>query len=74
MPEQKISLTEALHAYTLGSAYAEFAETQKGSLTPGKLADVIILDRDIYKIDPGEIDKTRVRLTLLYRRGAYTAG
>jgi predicted amidohydrolase YtcJ len=73
LPEQKISLTEALRAYTLGSAYAEFAEPQKGSLIPGKLADVIILDRDLYKIDPGEIDQARVRLTLLNRRIAYQA-
>jgi predicted amidohydrolase YtcJ len=64
VPEQKITLDEAIYAYTMGSAYAEFAEKVKGSITPGKLADLVMLDRDIYKIDPLEIDKTKVLLTV----------
>jgi predicted amidohydrolase YtcJ len=73
MPEQKISLDEAIKAYTMGSAYAEFSERQKGSLTPGKLADVVILDRDIYAIDPAEIDQAKVILTILDGSVAYEA-
>ena len=56
MPEQKLTLDEAVRAYTLGSAYAEFADHAKGTITPGKLADVVMLDRDLYKTDPAEID------------------
>jgi predicted amidohydrolase YtcJ len=65
LPEQKITLDEALRAYTFGSAYAEFAEKAKGTLLPGKLADLVMLDRDIYKIDPAQIDQARVILTVL---------
>jgi predicted amidohydrolase YtcJ len=65
LPEQKISLDAAIRAYTLGSAYAEFAETSKGTLAPGKLADIVVLDKDIYKLDPSEIDHAQVVLTIL---------
>lgn len=65
VPEQKISLEEAVRAYTVGSAYAEFQEKAKGSLTPGKLADLVILDRDIFKIDPTELDKVKVAMTVV---------
>jgi predicted amidohydrolase YtcJ len=64
-PEQKISIDEAVRAFTVGSAYAEFAEKVKGTITPGKLADVVLLDRDIYAGDPAEIDKARVVLTVM---------
>jgi predicted amidohydrolase YtcJ len=65
LPEQKISLEETLRAYTFGSAYAEFAEGAKGTLAPGKLADLVMLDRDLYKIDPATIDQARVVLTIV---------
>jgi hypothetical protein len=65
VPEQKISVEETMHAYTVGSAYAEFAEQAKGSLAPGKLADLVILDRDIFNIPPTEIESARVRLTMV---------
>src|SRR5438874_4996009 len=55
IPEQKISLDEAVRAYTLGSAFAEFAEKVKGALTSGKLADLVMLDRDIYSGSASEI-------------------
>ena len=64
-PEQKLTLDEAIHAFTVGSAYAEFAEHLKGTITPGKLADIVMLDRDIYKINPSDIDKARVVLTVM---------
>jgi predicted amidohydrolase YtcJ len=63
-PEQKINIDEAVRAYTVGSAYAEFAEKAKGTITVGKLADIAMLDRDIYAGDPAEIDKARVALTI----------
>src|SRR6266478_2212372 len=55
IPEQKISVEEAVRAYTVGSAYAEFEDNVKGSVTPGKLADLVILSNDVFKIDPREI-------------------
>jgi predicted amidohydrolase YtcJ len=73
VPEQKITVEEAVRAYTNGSAYAEFTDHVKGSITPGKLADLVILTRDIFKIDPAEIEKTRVRLTVVDGRVVYEA-
>jgi len=65
VPEQKITVDETVRAYTVGSAYAEFQENVKGTLTPGKLADLVMLDRDIYAMNPTEIDKTRVVMTIV---------
>jgi len=73
VPEQKISLEEAIRAYTVGSAYAEFQEKVKGSLTPGKLADLVILDRDIFKIDPAELDQVKVTMTIVDGRVVWEA-
>ena len=65
VPEQKISLEEAVRAYTAGSAYAEFGEREKGTLEAGKLADVVVLSQDIFRIDPEEIPKTKVVYTVV---------
>jgi len=65
VPEQKISVEETVRAYTLGSAYAEFQENVKGSITVGKLADLVLLSRDIFKIDPEEIENVKVVMTML---------
>jgi predicted amidohydrolase YtcJ len=65
VPEQKITLAEAVRAYTVGSAYAEFQEHVKGTLTPGKLADLVLLDRDIFKMDPNQLDQVKVLLTVV---------
>jgi predicted amidohydrolase YtcJ len=73
VPEQKISVEEAVRAYTVGSAYAEFQEEVKGSITPGKLADLVILTRDIFKIDPKEIENVKVVATILDGRVVYEA-
>jgi predicted amidohydrolase YtcJ len=64
-PEQRLTVTEAVHGFTLGAAYASYDETRKGSLTPGKLADLIVLDRDIFSIDPMEIAETQVLATMI---------
>jgi predicted amidohydrolase YtcJ len=73
IPEQKITVEEAIRAYTVGSAYAEFAEQVKGTITPGKLADVVVLSRDIFKIDPKEIEKVKVTMTIVDGRVVYEA-
>ncbi|MCA1621120.1 MAG: amidohydrolase [Acidobacteria bacterium] len=65
VPEQKITVEEAVRAFTVGSAYAEFAEHSKGTIAPGKLADLVILSEDIFKIDPAAIEKVRVRMTVV---------
>jgi len=64
-PEQKLTLDEAIRAFTVGSAYAEFAENVKGTIAPGKLADLVMLDRDLYAVPPTEIDQARVLLTVM---------
>jgi len=65
IPEQKISVAEAVHAYTMGSAYAEFEEKIKGSIEKGKLADLVVLDTDIFHADAAQLKNTRVDLTML---------
>ncbi len=64
IPEQKISVAEAVRAYTMGSAYASFEEKIKGSIEPGKLADLVVLSGDIFSIDPVKIADTKVFLTI----------
>ena len=71
IPEQKISVEEAVRAYTVGSAYAEFQEAAKGTITPGKLADIVMLSGDIFTIDPPEIEKVKVVLTVMDGRIVY---
>lgn len=65
IPEQKISVEEAVRAYTIGSAYAEFQENAKGTLTVGKLADFIVLSDDIFTINPNDINKVKVLKTVV---------
>src|SRR5438270_2424012 len=65
VPEQKLNVTEAIEAYTMGSAYAEFQDKEKGSITPGKLADFVILSDDIFKIPPAAIKNVKVEATYL---------
>ena len=64
VPEQKITVAEAVRAYTMGSAYASFEEKIKGSIEPGKLADLVVLSDDIFTIDPVKIADTKVALTI----------
>jgi predicted amidohydrolase YtcJ len=65
VPEQKITLPEAIEAYTMGSAYAEFQESEKGSLTPGKLADIVILSDDLFAISSTDIPEVKVVTTIV---------
>jgi len=72
-PEQKITVEEAVRAYTVSGAYAEFAEHQKGSLEVGKLADLVVLSRDIFTIPPDEIPQVEVLLTIVGGKIVYAA-
>jgi hypothetical protein len=65
VPEQKIKLSEAVEAYTMGSAYAEFQEKEKGSIAPGKLADMVLLSDDIFQLDPAKIGDVQVDMTMV---------
>jgi predicted amidohydrolase YtcJ len=71
IPEQKITVEEAVRAYTSGAAYAEFAEKIKGTLEVAKLADVVVLSQDIFRIKPDEIQKTKVTHTIVGGRIVY---
>jgi predicted amidohydrolase YtcJ len=64
-PEQKLTVAEAVEAYTMGSAYAEFQEKEKGSITPGKLADMVLLSDDIFTIAPENIRDVKVLKTIV---------
>ncbi len=65
IPEQKITVDEAVRAFTYGSAYAEFQEDVKGTLEVGKLADMVIISDDIFNIDPVKIKDAKVVSTIL---------
>jgi len=64
-PEQRLTVEEAVRGYTLGAAYAAGLESRLGSLGPGKLADLVVLDRDIFTCDPMTIAETRVVATMI---------
>jgi predicted amidohydrolase YtcJ len=64
-PEQSMTREEALRAYTLNAAYAAFEENSKGSLTPGKLADIVVLSRDILSVPENDILKAEVLYTIV---------
>jgi hypothetical protein len=63
-PSQRLSLAEAIWGYTMGAAIASGQENNQGSLTPGKLADLIVLDQDIFEIPPEQIHNTGVTMTV----------
>ena len=65
VPKQKISVEEALRAYTIDAAYAAFSDTSLGSLIVGKQADMVVLDRDIFQLPPQEITSARVEATIV---------
>ncbi|MER3632733.1 MAG: amidohydrolase [Blastocatellia bacterium] len=73
IPEQKISVEEAVRAFTWGSAYAEFQENFKGTLTPGMLADFVMLSDDIFSIDPVKIKDAKVLMTVVDGKVVYEA-
>ncbi len=73
-PDQRMTRMEALQSYTINNAYAAFEEDLKGSLTVGKLADIVVLDRDIMTVPEAEIANARVDMTVLGGAVAYERG
>jgi len=65
VPEEKITVEEAMKSYTIANAHASFDESRKGSLETGKLADVVVLDRDIFSIPPVQIPQASVLYTII---------
>jgi hypothetical protein len=72
-PEQKLNIHQAIYAYTWGAAYADFEEKTKGILSPGYLADFVVLDRDITRVPPAEMLETKVLRTVVGGRTVYEA-
>jgi len=73
VPEQRLTMDQAIAAYTMGSAYAEFAEKEKGKIVPGMLADFIVLDRDVTASSPEKILTTKVLRTVVGGKTVYEA-
>ena len=71
-PEQKITVAEAIEAYTINCAYAVFEEHEKGSITPGKMADLVVLSDDILMIDPVKIENVGVEMTIVGGKTVYS--
>ncbi len=71
VPEQKVTVEDALRAYTINGAYASFEETDKGSIERGKLADFTMVDRDLTRISPETIRDARVTMTVVGGRVVY---
>ena len=74
MREESIPLETAVDAYTINAAYALKQDKTTGSLEPSKRADLVVLDRDIFTIDPKTIDQTKVLATYLDGKLVYAAG
>ena len=72
-PEQKLTMEQAIAAYTTGSAFAEFSEKEKGTLAPGMLADFVVLDRDITAVAPQKVLGTKVLRTVVGAKTVYEA-
>ncbi len=73
IPAERISVTQAVRAYTAGSAYAAFADKDVGTLQPGKLADLAVLSQDIFSVPPDAIGRTRVLTTMVGGKIVYRA-
>ena len=73
VPEEKITVDEALHAYTTGNAYGVFAESTRGMLKPGYRADLVLLDQDLFTIAPEAIETAKVRTTVTGGKVVYQA-
>jgi predicted amidohydrolase YtcJ len=71
VPEQKITVEEALRAYTSGSAFASFTENESGTLVTGKLADFVVIDRDLTRVAPEQIRDALITLTVVGGRIAF---
>ena len=68
---RRLDLEQCLRAHTRDAAWAEFAEAEKGSIEPGKLADIVVLDRDLFATGIASLEATTVALTVVGGRIAY---
>ena len=73
IPQQKIQLSDAVYAYTMGGAYAMHREKEEGSLEAGKLADLILVSQNIFEVEPRKIAETKVVLTMVGGRIVFDA-
>jgi predicted amidohydrolase YtcJ len=73
LPGQKLSMADAVSAYTRGSAYAEFQENEKGSIAPGKLADMVLVSDNIFRMAPEQVRETTIEITIAGGRVVYEA-
>ena len=73
IPAQKITVEEAVRAFTAGAAFAEFAEGEKGTLEAGKLADLVVLDTDVFRVAPERIREAKVLRTICGGKTTYEA-
>ncbi len=73
LPEERISLPDAIAGYTIRGAYLDFTEKETGSIEVGKLADLIVIDRNLFEIPPSQIHDAKVLLTLLDGREVFRA-
>jgi len=73
VPEERITVADAVRAYTQGSAFAAFSDKQVGTLEAGKLADLAVLSQDIFSVPPETIGKTRVLTTMVGGKIVYSA-
>jgi predicted amidohydrolase YtcJ len=71
LPAERLTLSQAIRAFTMGSAYVNHLETQTGSIEVGKLADLVVLSENLFALDPGELTSARVLLTLVDGRPVY---
>ncbi|MBR5640751.1 MAG: amidohydrolase [Firmicutes bacterium] len=71
LPDQKLTVEEAVRAYTMGGAYASYDERVRGTIRNGKYADLVVLDRDLFAIDPEEIKDVKVDMTVLNGQVVY---
>ncbi|HSH76090.1 MAG TPA: amidohydrolase family protein, partial [Longimicrobiales bacterium] len=71
IPEERVALRDIVYAYTMGGAFAGDLESETGSISEGKSADLVVLDRDVFRVPPTEISDVRVDLTILRGRVVY---
>jgi hypothetical protein len=74
MPEQRITVEQSLMAYTAANAYAGFQEDRSGRLAPGFIADLVVLDKDLLRIDPQQITSVKVLRTVVGGKERFVAG
>jgi predicted amidohydrolase YtcJ len=74
IPSERISLEDAIRGYTLNAAFAGHREKTEGSIEPGKVADLIVVSQDMFKIEPSKIGETKVLLTMVGGRAVWRSG